>query len=110
MAQQRSRRLRKKMRIDEFQEIGFLVSWQFPETTTIENIDVTVDKFINEVFETHDLSFEGGGYLKWDGLVCLQKIGKCTDEHRGIVSNWLEDHGMLDVKVSDLMDINYLDE
>lgn len=110
MANQRSRRLRKKMRIDEFQEIGFLVSWAFPEGTSVENIDATIDKFIDEVFEKHELSFEGGGYLQWDGLVCLQKIGKCTEEHRGIVGNWLEDKGMKDVKVSELMDINYIDQ
>ncbi|QBH95405.1 DUF469 domain-containing protein [Limnobaculum zhutongyuii] len=110
MAHQRSRRLRKKMRIDEFQEIGFLISWAFPEGTVVEKIDATIDNFINDVFEAHDLSFEGGGYLKWDGLVCLQKIGKCTEEHRGIVTNWLEDKGMLDVKASELMDINYYEE
>ncbi|AWH89331.1 YggL family protein [Limnobaculum parvum] len=110
MAHQRSRRLRKKMRIDEFQEIGFLINWAFPEGTAIEKIDATIDNFINEVFEAHDLSFEGGGYLKWDGLVCQQKIGKCTEEHRGIVTNWLEDKGMLDVKASELMDINYYEE
>lgn len=29
MAKNRSRRLRKKMHIDEFQEIGFSVAWSF---------------------------------------------------------------------------------
>lgn len=109
MAQQRSRRLRKKMRLDEFQEIGFMVSWAFPEGTEVEKVDATIDRFINDVFEAHDLSFEGGGYLQWDGLVCLQKIGKCTEEHRAIVSKWLESNGMTNVKTSELMDINYFD-
>lgn len=31
MAKNRSRRLRKKMHIDEFQELGFSVAWRFPE-------------------------------------------------------------------------------
>ncbi|WP_159565945.1 YggL family protein [Budvicia diplopodorum] len=109
MAQQRSRRLRKKMRLDEFQEIGFMVSWEFPEGTTVEKVDAAIDRFISEVFEAHDLSFEGGGYLQWDGLVCLQKIGKCTEEHRAVVSKWLESNGMNNVKSSELMDINYFD-
>lgn len=109
MGYQRSRRLRKKMRIDEFQEIGFIVTWSFPEGTAIEQVDATIDQFIHDVFEVHDLSFEGGGYLQWEGLVCQQKIGKCTEEHRGLVSNWLEDKGMLEVRVGELMDINYFD-
>lgn len=31
MAKNRSRRLRKKMHIDEFQELGFSVAWRFPK-------------------------------------------------------------------------------
>ncbi len=49
MAKNRSRRLRKKMHIDEFQELGFSVAWRFPEGTSEEQIDKTVDDFINEV-------------------------------------------------------------
>lgn len=41
--QQRSRRLRKKLRIDEFQELGFIVKWSFEEGTPIEEVDRTVD-------------------------------------------------------------------
>ena len=39
MAKNRSRRLRKKMHIDEFQELGFSVAWRFPEGTSEEQID-----------------------------------------------------------------------
>lgn len=34
MAKNRSRRLRKKMHIDEFQELGFSVAWRFPAAAT----------------------------------------------------------------------------
>ena len=51
MAKNRSRRLRKKMHIDEFQELGFSVAWRFPEGTSEEQIDKTVDDFINEVIK-----------------------------------------------------------
>ena len=37
----------------EFQELGFLVNWQFAEDTSIETIDETVDRFIAEVM-LHD--------------------------------------------------------
>lgn len=57
MAKNRSRRLRKKMHIDEFQELGFSVAWRFPEGTSEEQIDKTVDDFINEVIEPNKLAF-----------------------------------------------------
>ncbi|MBF4876723.1 DUF469 family protein [Cronobacter sakazakii] len=39
MAKNRSRRLRKKMHIDEFQELGFTVTWRFPQGATDEQIN-----------------------------------------------------------------------
>ena len=45
MAKNRSRRLRKKMHIDEFQELGFSVAWRFPEGTSEEQIDNKVRVF-----------------------------------------------------------------
>ncbi len=36
MAKNRSRRLRKKMHIEEFQEVGFSVACAFPEGTSVE--------------------------------------------------------------------------
>ncbi|MCU1796375.1 DUF469 domain-containing protein [Pectobacterium polaris] len=105
MAQARSRRLRKKLHIDEFQELGFSVSFRFPEGTSVEDIDHLMDKFVDDVIEPEGLAFEGSGYLLWEGLVCLQKIGHCTEEHRQLVSRWLEEQKLTDVKVSNLFDI-----
>lgn len=51
MAKNRSRRLRKKMHIDEFQELGFSVAWRFPEGTSEEQIDQTVNDLIEEVID-----------------------------------------------------------
>ncbi|AYH06805.1 YggL family protein [Pectobacterium parmentieri] len=105
MAQARSRRLRKKLHIDEFQELGFSVSFRFPEGTGVEDIDKLMDKFVDDVIEPQGLAFEGSGYLLWEGLVCLQKIGHCTEDHRQLVSRWLEEQKLTDVKVSNLFDI-----
>jgi len=105
MAIQRSRRLRKKMHIDEFQELGFSVAWTFPQGTSVEEIDAAVDAFINEVIEPNGLAFDGSGYLQWEGLVCLQKIGKCTNEHRELVRQWLETRNMGSVTVTELFDV-----
>lgn len=49
MAKNRSRRLRKKMHIDEFQELGFSVAWRFPEGTSEEQIDKTVDDLLTRL-------------------------------------------------------------
>ncbi|EKT59377.1 YggL family protein [Providencia sneebia] len=103
--QQRSRRLRKKMRIDEFQELGFIVKWSFAEGTPIEEVDRAVDDMIAEAIEPNGLAFEASGYMNWEGLVCLQQIGKCTEEHRAIVENWLKSKGMKDIVVSELFDV-----
>ncbi|MTD28240.1 YggL family protein [Erwinia sorbitola] len=105
MATQRSRRLRKKMHIDEFQELGFSVGFTFPEGTSEETIDSTVDALINEVIAPNGLAFDGSGYLQWEGLICLQKIGKCTDEHRQLVGDWLKARKLNDVKVTELFDV-----
>ncbi|KLN97525.1 YggL family protein [Moellerella wisconsensis] len=105
MAKQRSRRLRKKLRIDEFQELGFSVKWSFAEGTSVEEIDSVVDALILEVIEPQGLAFDASGYLSWEGLVCLQGIGKCTEEHRQSVNNWLTAKGLKDVETSELFDV-----
>ena len=50
MATNRSRRLRKKMHIDEFQEVGFSVAWRFAEGTSEEQIDQTVNDLLKQNF------------------------------------------------------------
>ena len=88
----RNQRQRKKLHLAEFQELGFLVNWQFAEGTSIETIDETVDRFIAEVIQPNGLAYEGSGYLHWEGLVCLEKIGKCDESHRQLVQKWLEEN------------------
>ncbi|HCM4246264.1 TPA: YggL family protein [Salmonella enterica subsp. enterica serovar Paratyphi A] len=100
MAKNRSRRLRKKMHIDEFQELGFSVAWRFPEGTSEEQIDKTVDDFINDVIEPNKLAFDGR-----EGLICMQEIGKCTEEHQAIVRKWLEARNLEEVRTSELFDV-----
>lgn len=105
MAKNRSRRLRKKMHIDEFQELGFSVAWRFPEGTREEVVDKTVDDLINEVIEPNGLAFDGSGYLAWEGLICKQEIGKCTEEDQVLVRKWLEDSKLEEIRLSDLFDV-----
>ncbi|MGL4858919.1 MAG: YggL family protein, partial [Enterobacteriaceae bacterium] len=94
-----------KLHIDEFQEIGFSVGWRFPEETAVEEIDRVLAQFLDEVIDPNGLAFEGGGYLQWDGLICLQKVGRCNDEQRELIRQWLEKQQLQDIVVSELFDI-----
>ena len=104
-AKNRSQRLRKKLRVDEFKELGFDVAWQLNENITSDEIDVFIDKFFNEVIQPNGLGFGGEGDSLWHGLICTQKLGLCTDEHRATVEKWLMDNGAKAVSVSELYDV-----
>lgn len=104
-AKNRSRRLRKKLRVDEFQEFGFDVAWQLPKETSSEQIDAFVDKFFAECIQPNKLGFGGEGDTIWHGLVCTEKLGSCTDEHRVAVESWLKNNGATAVDVSPLYDV-----
>ena len=105
MSKHYNQRQRKKLHLAEFQELGFLVNWQFSEGTTIETVDEIVDRFIAEVIQPNGLAYEGSGYLHWESLVCLEKIGKCNDNHRELVKKWLETNGLQQIEISELFDI-----
>ncbi len=104
-AKNRSPRLRKKLRVDEFQELGFDIAWKFADDVDGETIDTFIDKFFAEVIEPNNLGFGGEGDTLWHGLVCTQNIGKCTEEHRTLVEKWLKANGTTTVSVSELYDV-----
>ena len=104
-AKNRNRRLRKKLRVDEYQELGFDLAWKLPDDTNNEGIDNFIVKFFNDIIEPNSLGFGGEGDVLWHGIICTQKIGKCTDEHRSMVEKWLNDNGATAVSVSELYDV-----
>ncbi len=40
-----------------------------------------------------------------EGLICMQEIGKCTEEHQAIVRKWLEARNLEEVRTSELFDV-----
>lgn len=104
-AKNRSNRLRKKLRVDEYQELGFDIAWKLDNNIDSEAIDAFLTKFFDEAIEPNGLGFSGEGDSLWHGLVCTQKLGKCTEEHRQLVEKWLTDNGASAVGVSDLYDV-----
>jgi uncharacterized protein YggL (DUF469 family) len=73
MATNRSRRLRKKLCVDEFQELGFELNLEFKEDLSDEAIDAFLDAFLTEAMDGNGLDYVGGDDF---GLVCkLSRLG-----------------------------------
>ncbi|MGH8381996.1 YggL family protein [Pseudomonas sp.] len=102
MATNRSRRLRKKLCVDEFQELGFELNLDFKEDLTDEAVDAFLDAFLTEAMDANGLDYVGGDDF---GLVCLAKRGSVSEEQRATVESWLKARNELTrVEVSPLLD------
>jgi uncharacterized protein YggL (DUF469 family) len=106
MAKQRSRRLRKKLRVDEFQELGFELEVTLKQGLTPEGVETLVHAFLAEVIEPRDLAFAGwatGGY------VCKFSRGSATEEDRSAVAKWLKSRPeVAEAQTSELQDAWYV--
>jgi len=102
MATNRSRRLRKKLCVDEFQELGFELNLDFKQDLDDQAIDAFLDAFLTEAMDANGLDYVGGDDF---GLVCLAKRGSVTEEQRAVVEAWLKARSELTkAEVSPLMD------
>jgi uncharacterized protein len=102
------KRLRKKLRVGEFKEMGFYVRFRLAENLSEEDLNAFLDQFLDEVIMPRDLYFGGGGHLEWQGFVGLILRGSATEEHRNQVATWLGGHPqVLEHELSDLRDAWY---
>ena len=84
------KRLRKKLHLKEFQELGFEITCSFVPNFSDADFDSFIDEFIDEAIERNGLQFGGGGDRKeWRGFVALDHRGMVTEAHRTKVSDWL---------------------
>jgi uncharacterized protein len=83
---QRSRRLRKKLRLGEFQQLGFEVSITLKPNLGIDDLYRFLDEFILETIEKNGLAFGGGSDC---GFITTWKRESASEAHRTIVENWL---------------------
>ncbi|WP_110971280.1 MULTISPECIES: YggL family protein [Pseudomonas] len=105
MATNRSRRLRKKLCVGEFQELGFELNLEFKEDLSDEAIDAFLDAFLAEAMDANGLDYVGGDDF---GLVCSAKRGSATEEQRATVEAWLKGRGELTkIEISPLLDAWY---
>ncbi|AXM95765.1 YggL 50S ribosome-binding family protein [Pseudomonas plecoglossicida] len=105
MATNRSRRLRKKLCVDEFQELGFELNLEFKEDLDDEAVDAFLDDFLTEAMDANGLDYVGGEDF---GLVCKAERGSVTEEQRAAVEAWLKGRSeVTKVEVSPLLDAWY---
>lgn len=105
MATNRSRRLRKKLCVDEFQEFGFELQLTFREGLDQAASDAFLQQFLKEAIEANGLIFIGCDEF---GMVCLGKRGSVSEEQRVAVDAWLGGRSELaGYKVGGLVDAWY---
>ncbi|MEH6688398.1 MAG: 50S ribosome-binding protein YggL [Halopseudomonas sabulinigri] len=105
MATNRSRRLRKKLCVDEFQELGFELNLEFKDDLEVEDVDNFLDQFLTEAMDANGLDYVG---TEGFGIVCLDERGSVSEEQRAAVEAWLKGRSELAVvEVSPLQDAWY---
>lgn len=83
---QRSRRLRKKLHLGEFQEMGFEFEAELEAPTQLEVQESLVDAFLSEVVEPRSLTF--GGWIT-GGFVTSYGPGSVSEQDREAIHEWL---------------------
>jgi hypothetical protein len=107
MATNRSRRLRKKLGVDECQELGFELNLNFKADLADAVIDGFLEQFLREAMTANGLGYVGGDDF---GLVCLAKRGSVNEEQRAAVEAWLKGRDeLVDFTASPLIDVWYPD-
>ena len=87
------RRLRKKKRLGEFQELGFPVRFTLSEARSPDECEAFIDEWILGAIEANELQFGGGGSTHaWEGFVTVVERGSATEEHRRALEAWLSSH------------------
>ncbi|MFV3333665.1 YggL family protein [Pseudomonas sp. NY15437] len=108
MATQRSRRLRKKLCVDEFQELGFELSFNYKQGQNEETIGAFMQRFAADAVEPNDLVYSGCDEY---GFICLARRGSVTAQQREWVEGWLKQQPELaQATVGPLVDAWYPDQ
>jgi len=97
--------LRKKLRLGEFQQLGFEVSIALKPELGVDALDHFLDEFIVDAIERNNLAFGGGTD---SGFITTWKRGSTSEAHRTIVEHWLtQRHEVVSVKLGPLVDAWY---
>ena len=103
------KRLRKKLYLGEFKELGFEIAVDLAEGMNDEQLDAFISTFGEEALDKNDLDFEGGvNASALFGLIILSKRGSVSEKQRSDIEAWLK--GRTEVKavtVGELVDAWY---
>jgi uncharacterized protein YggL (DUF469 family) len=108
MHSNKSRRLRKKLYLDEFAVLGFEFSCTL-NVKTSDDFDSLLSQMIGFV-ESRELSMDGGGDTKlFTAFISSdQRYVSATEEDRAAVTAWLnEQDNITNITVENLIDANY---
>lgn len=106
----RSRRLRKKLHLDEFQALGFEADFTVKTGTPANRIDVLFDDFIERAIEANGLSCGGGGGSLAYSFFVEKARGKTGEADRLAVMDWFsKQEEIASFKVGELVDAWYCD-
>lgn len=105
---QRSRRLRKKMRVGEFQEFGFEYELEVKAPLAPEQEEALMDRFVQELLVPRNLA--AAGWVS-EGFVTAFERGSATEDDRQATQAWLAAQPEVgEATVSGLMDAWYAED
>lgn len=105
----RSRRLRKKLFLDEFATEGFELDFQFTAEKDADQLDVFIADFMEGAIESNDLVFFGSACAEtFSGvIISSDRYSSVTAAQRQAVSEWLEANSdVSSVECGELTDAN----
>jgi len=104
----RSRRLRKKLYLDEFSVYGFEITITFTDFDE-NSFDAFLDDMVDFIESKNLVIGGGGGVDEFEAFISSsERYGSATEDDRTVVCNWLESKSVIQsVEVSDLVDANY---
>jgi len=104
----RSRRLRKKLYVNEYRVYGFEVSLSFKEMDE-SALDPFLDEMVDFVGSRNLMIAGGGGIDVFDAFVSSSdRYGSTSEEDRRVFSNWLKEKSLIkNVELGDLVDANF---
>ena len=104
----RSRRLRKKLYIDEFSVYGFEITITFADFDE-NSFDAFLDEMVDFIESRNLIIGGGGGIDEFEAFISSnERYGSASEDDRSAVSNWLGGKSVFQsVEVSDLVDANY---
>lgn len=108
MSSTRSRRLRKKLYLDEFTVLGFEFSCEL-NVNHEGDFDSLLDQFL-EFIEGRKLCMSGGGNTEsFNAFICSEdRYGSPTNEDLAAVTLWLQSNSSVkNVTIGQLVDANY---